>query len=40
MALRRLTNNDPALLKQLLTVFGEAFDEPDTYRAKSLKKPI
>jgi len=34
MAFRRLTNNDPALLKQLLTVFGEAFNEPDTYQGK------
>jgi aminoglycoside 3-N-acetyltransferase I len=29
---RRLTANDVPLLKQLLTVFGQAFNEPDTYQ--------
>jgi aminoglycoside 3-N-acetyltransferase I len=29
---RRLTANDVPLLKQLLSVFGETFNEPDTYQ--------
>ncbi len=30
----RLTSSDVSLLKHLLKVFGEAFDEPDTYQSK------
>ena len=31
---KKLTNSDVVLLKQLLSVFGQAFDEPDTYQGK------
>jgi aminoglycoside 3-N-acetyltransferase I len=31
---KRLTSSDVPLLKGLLAVFGEAFDEPDTYQGK------
>ena len=34
LSIRRLTPDDAALMDALLTTFGEAFDERDTYSAK------
>ena len=31
---KKLTSSDEVLLKQLLSVFGQAFNEPDTYQGK------
>jgi len=31
---KKLTSSDVDLLKQLLSVFGQAFNEPDTYQSK------
>ena len=34
LAIRQLTPNDIPLMEALLTTFGKAFDETDTYTAK------
>ncbi len=31
---KQLTSSDVSLIQELLSVFGEAFDEPDTYRGQ------
>ncbi|MDX2053881.1 MAG: hypothetical protein SFV15_15880 [Polyangiaceae bacterium] len=34
LTIRHLTSEDTALMQSLLATFGEAFDDPATYRAK------